>query len=91
MTNSIFQIKSKDKMELFKLNVEILLKMGKNDEAQVYINKLIGEMQDSNMEDDILFLNSELALKGNDLKKAVNLLKVAKFIFIVFIMFYVIS
>jgi tetratricopeptide repeat protein 21B len=74
--NSIFQAKPKDKLELMKLNIEILLKMGKNEEAQLQINKLIGEMQDSNMEDDILFLNSELALKSGDLKKAVNLLKV---------------
>ena len=50
--------------------------MGKTDEAQIFINKLISEMQDSNMEDDILMLNSELALKAGDLKKAVNLLKV---------------
>jgi tetratricopeptide (TPR) repeat protein len=49
--------------------------MGKTEEAQISINKLIGEMKDSNMEDDILMLNSELALKGGDLKKSVNLLK----------------
>lgn len=74
--NSIFVIKSKDRLELLKLNIEILLQSGKTEEAQQHINKLISEMQDSNMEDDILMLNSELALKGGDLKKAVNLLKV---------------
>jgi hypothetical protein len=79
--NTIFQIKSKDRMELLKLNIEILLKIGKNEDAQVYINKLISEMQDSNMENDILMLNSELALKGGDLKKAVNLLKVSNTIY----------
>jgi hypothetical protein len=63
-------------LELLKLNIEILLQAGKTEEAQQHINKLISEMQDSNMEDDILMLNSELALKGGDLKKAVNLLKV---------------
>lgn len=68
-------MKPKDKIELLKLNIEILLKTGKTDEAQTFINRLISEMQDSNMEDDILFLNSELALKAGDLKKSVNLLK----------------
>ncbi len=76
LNNSIFQVKSKDRLELLKLNIEILLKKGDNEEAQTYINKLISEMQDSNMEDDILFLNSECALKTGDLKKSVNLLKV---------------
>jgi outer membrane PBP1 activator LpoA protein len=75
-SNTIFQIKAKDRLEILKLNIEVLLKMGKTEEAQANINKLISEMQDSNMEDDILMLNSELALKGGDLKKAVNLLKV---------------
>jgi tetratricopeptide (TPR) repeat protein len=74
--NSIFVIKAKDRLDLLKLNIEILLQSGKTEEAQQHINKLISEMQDSNMEDDILMLNSELALKGGDLKKAVNLLKV---------------
>jgi tetratricopeptide repeat protein 21B len=62
-------------LELLKLNIEILLKLGKIEEAQSQINRLIDEMQDPNMEDDILFLNSELALKTGDVKKAVNLLK----------------
>jgi len=74
--NSIFQINSKQRIELLKLNIEILLKLGKTEEAQTYVNKLISEMQDSDMEDDILMLNSELALKSGDLKKSVNLLKV---------------
>jgi outer membrane PBP1 activator LpoA protein len=68
-------INHKDKLELLKLNIEILLKLGKIEEAQNQINSLIDEMQDPNMADDILFLNSELALKTNDIKKAVNLLK----------------
>lgn len=74
-SKSIFQIKQKDKLELLKLNIEILLKLGKVEEAQLQINKLIDDMQDPNMEDDILFLNSELAMKTGDVKKAVNLLK----------------
>ena len=74
--NSIFQVLAKDKLDLLKLNIEILLKLGKTEEAQSLINKLISEMQDSNLEDDILILNSELALKSGDLKKSVNLLKV---------------
>jgi len=61
---------------LYKLNIEILLKMGKTEEAQASINKLIQDFQGTNMEDEILMLNSELALKSGDLKKAVNLLKV---------------
>jgi outer membrane PBP1 activator LpoA protein len=73
--NSIFQVKPKDKLELLKLNIEILMKTGNTEEAQQCINKLIAEMHDSNLEDEILMLNSELALKGGDLKKAVNLLK----------------
>lgn len=51
------------------------MKLGKIEEAQLQINKLIDDMQDPNMEDDILFLNSELAMKTGDIKKAVNLLK----------------
>ena len=74
--NSIFQVLAKDKLNLLKLNVEILLKLGKTEEAQLLMNKLISDMQDSNLEDDILILNSELALKSGDLKKSVNLLKV---------------
>lgn len=74
-SKSIFQIKPKDKLELLKLSIEILLKLGKVDEAQIQINRLIDDMQDPNMEDDILFLNSDLALKTGDVKKAVNLLK----------------
>jgi len=50
--------------------------MGKTEEAQASINKLIQDFQGTNMEDEILMLNSELALKSGDLKKAVNLLKV---------------
>lgn len=73
--NTIFQVKAKDKLDLLKLNIEILLKMGKTEEAQAQINKLIADMQDTNLQDDVLILNSELALKGGDIKKAVNLLK----------------
>lgn len=58
------------------MNIQILLKSGKTEEAHISINKLIGDLQDSNMEDEILMLNSELALKEENLKKAVNLLKV---------------
>jgi hypothetical protein len=50
--------------------------MGKTDEAQKLINQLIGEMSDTNLSDDVLILNSDLALKNGDVKKAVNLLKV---------------
>ena len=39
------------------MNIEILLKSGKIEEAQASINKLIGDLQDSDMEDDILILN----------------------------------
>jgi outer membrane PBP1 activator LpoA protein len=50
--------------------------MGKTEDAQASINRLIQEFQGTNMEDEILMLNSELALKNNDIKKAVHLLKV---------------
>jgi Flp pilus assembly protein TadD len=76
----IFRLQQKDKINLIKLNIDILLKMGKTDEAQKLINQLIGEMSDSNMGDDVLILNSDLALKNGDIKKAVNLLKVSKYL-----------
>ena len=76
LKNTIFYIKQKDKFELYKLNIEILLKMGKTEEAQNSINKLIQDFQGTNMEDEILMLNAELALRSGDLKKAANLLKV---------------
>ena len=76
LKNSIFKVKHKDKVELMRMNIQILLKSGKTEEAQIGINKIIGDLQDSNMEDEILMLNSELALKEENLKKAVNLLKV---------------
>ena len=56
-----------------KRNVEILLKMEKLEEAQIFINKIISEFED--VGDEILILNSQMALKSNDIKKAVNLLK----------------
>ena len=58
-----------------KLNIENLIKLGRTQEAQHQINSLIDDINDSNMTDYILFLNSELALKSNDIKKAINLLK----------------
>ena len=76
LKNTIFYIRSKDKFELYKLNIDILLKAGKTEEAQASINKLIQDFQGTNMEDEILMLNSELALRNGDLKKSVNLLKV---------------
>jgi outer membrane PBP1 activator LpoA protein len=72
----IFRSQPKDKIDLIKLNIDILLKMGKTDEAQKLINQLIGEMSDAKLEDDVLILNSDLALKNGDIKKAINLLKV---------------
>jgi len=86
--SSIFQVKPKDKIDLLRMNIEILIKSGKIEEAQASINKLIGDLQDSNMEDEILILNSELALKEENLKKAVNLLKVI-FYMINILIFYI--
>jgi hypothetical protein len=77
-TNTIFHLLKKDKLDLLKLNIDILTKLGKTDEAQILINKLISDNEDTNLEDDILLMNSDLALKSGDLKKAVNLLKVYK-------------
>jgi outer membrane PBP1 activator LpoA protein len=74
-TNSVLRIKPRDRMDLMKLNFEILIKSGKTEEAQALMKKLIEEFQD-NMEDEILMLNSELAIKEENVKKAVNLLKV---------------
>lgn len=84
MKSSIFQVKAKEKIELLRLNIEILLKSGKTGEAQACINKLIADLQDTNMEDEILMLNSELALKEENLKKAVNLLKVIHYLIHIF-------
>jgi outer membrane PBP1 activator LpoA protein len=72
----IFRSQPKDKIDLIKLNIDILLKMGKTEDAQRLINQLIGDMSDTNLSDDVLILNSDLALKNGDVKKAVNLLKV---------------
>jgi outer membrane PBP1 activator LpoA protein len=74
-SNTIFQILRKDKLDLLKLNIDILTKLGKTDEAQTLINKLISDNEDTNLEDDILIMNSDLAFKSGDIKKAVNLLK----------------
>jgi tetratricopeptide (TPR) repeat protein len=56
-----------------KLNIDILMKLGKTEEAQDYMNKLVVEFQD--MGDEILMLHSDLAIKTGDLKKAVHLLQ----------------
>jgi hypothetical protein len=74
--NTIFDVKAKDRFDLYKLNIEILIKVGKTEEAQRYITKLIETFQGSNMENEILILNSNLSLQSGDIKKAVNLLKV---------------
>ena len=70
--HSLFHLTKKDKLELMKLNIDILLKLGKTEEAQSYMNKLVVEFQD--LGDELLMLHSDLALKTGDLKKAVNLL-----------------
>ena len=49
------------------------MKLGKTEEAQDYMNKLVVEFQD--MGDEILMLHSDLAIKTGDLKKAVHLLQ----------------
>ena len=71
--SSLFKLEKKDKLELMKLNIDILMKLGKNEEAQSYMNKLVVEFQD--MGDEILMLHSDLALKTGDLRKAVHLLQ----------------
>ena len=70
--HSLFRLSKKEKLELMKLNIDILLKLGKTEEAQSYMNKLVVEFQD--LGDELLMLHSDLALKTGDLKKAVNLL-----------------
>ena len=50
-----------------KLNIDILMKLGKTEEAQDYMNKLVVEFQD--MGDELLMLHSDLAIKTGDLKK----------------------
>ena len=69
----LFKLEKKDKLELMKLNIDILMKLGKTEEAQSYMNKLVVEFQD--MGDEILMLHSDLAIKTGDLKKAVHLLQ----------------
>ena len=71
--SSLFKLEKKDKLELMKLNIDILMKLGKTEEAQDYMNKLVVEFQD--MGDEILMLHSDLAIKTGDLKKAVHLLQ----------------
>ena len=71
--SSLFKLEKKDKLELMKLNIDILMKLGKTEEAQTYMNKLVVEFQD--MGDEILMLHSDLAIKTGDLKKAVHLLQ----------------
>ena len=70
--HTLFRLSKKEKLELMKLNIDILLKLGKTEEAQSYMNKLVVEFQD--LGDELLMLHSDLALKTGDLKKAVNLL-----------------
>jgi len=77
--NTIFDVKMKDRFDLYKLNVEILIRIGKTEDAQKYITKLIETFQGSNMENEILILNSNLSIQAGDVKKAVNLLKVIYF------------
>ena len=71
--SSLFKLEKKDKLELMKLNIDILMKLGKTEEAQSYMNKLVVEFQD--MGDEILMLHSDLAIKTGDLRKAVHLLQ----------------
>jgi len=71
--HSLFHLTKKDKLELMKLNIDILLKLGKTEEAQSYMNKLVVEFQD--LGDELLMLHSDLALKTGDIKKAVSLLR----------------
>ena len=71
--SSLFKLEKKDKLELMKLNIDILMKLGKTEEAQSYMNKLVVEFQD--MGDELLMLHSDLAIKTGDLKKAVHLLQ----------------
>lgn len=63
----------KDRFELYKMNVEILIKIGKTDEAQKYITKLIETGLVSDMGNEILILISNLFLPSGDVKKAINL------------------
>ena len=71
--SSLFKLEKKDKLELMKLNIDILMKLGKTEEAQSYMNKLVVEFQD--MGDELLMLHSDLAIKTGDLRKAVHLLQ----------------
>lgn len=70
---SLFKLKKSDKLELMKINIDILLTLGKTEEAQSYMNKLVIEFKD--LGDELLMLHSDLALKTDDIKKAVNLLR----------------
>ena len=71
--NSLFKLKHSDKLDLMKVNIDILLKLGNIEEAQTFMNKLVVEFQD--LGDELLMLHSDLALKTDDIKKAVNLLR----------------
>ena len=53
--SSLFKLEKKDKLELMKLNIDILMKLGKTEEAQDYMNKLVVEFQD--MGDELLMLH----------------------------------
>ena len=53
-----------------KLNIDILMKLGKNEKAQSYMNKLVVEFQE--MGDEILMIYSDLTLKSGDLRKAAH-------------------
>ena len=64
-------------MDANKLKISILLKLGKKEDANKMINSLIDTTSDK-MSDEILMMNSDIALESGDLKKAVNLLKVGK-------------
>ena len=64
-------------MDANKLKISILLKLGKKEDANKMINSLIDTTSDK-MSDEILMMNSDIALESGDLKKAVNLLKVGQ-------------
>lgn len=73
---SIFKFTQNDRHKLYMLHIQILIKQGKSQEAQPIISQLISEGVE--LGDNLLVLNAEVALKTQDVRKAVNLLKKIK-------------
>lgn len=75
-SGSIFEFQANDKFILMKLQVQIYLKLDKIKEAKEIITLLIAE--NPNLGDDILIMQSDIAIKEKDYKTAASMLKKIK-------------